>query len=120
MENSTQSNKSIINKIQVNRSLVIYISILACIATILMSYLFKSFTINDYVLLVIFSFLSAIAETFLILLPRVGAISVSFALGFSAILLTNPLSAAIIAAFGVAFRCPYVDGKGRVHIFNSP
>jgi putative nucleotidyltransferase with HDIG domain len=120
MENSTQSNKSIINKKQVNRSLVIYISILACIATILMSYLFKSFTINDYVLLVIFSFLSAIAETFLILLPRVGAISVSFALGFSAILLTNPLSAAIIAAFGVAFRCPYVDGKGRVHIFNSP
>ncbi|MPM19770.1 hypothetical protein SDC9_66196 [bioreactor metagenome] len=23
-------------------------------------------------------------------------------------------------AAGVAFRCPYVDGKGRVHIFNSP
>lgn len=120
MEKSEQINNSIINKKQVNTRLVIYISILTCIATILMIYLSKSYTINDYVLLVIFSFLSAIAETFLILLPRVGAISVSFALGFSAILLTNPLSAAIIAAFGVAFRCPYVDGKGRVHIFNSP
>jgi putative nucleotidyltransferase with HDIG domain len=85
-----------------------------------MYHLFKTYTINDYVLLVVFSLLSAVAETFLILLPRVGAISVSFALAFSAILLTNPLTTAIITAAGVAFRCPYVDGRGRVHIFNSP
>lgn len=97
-----------------------YISALSLIAIILVYYLFKVYTINDYALLIVFSILSAIAETFLILLPKVGAISVSFALIYSAILLTNPLSAAIIAAFGVAFRCPYVDGRGRVHIFNSP
>jgi len=52
--------------------------------------------------------------------PKIGAVSVSFALGFSAILLTNPLTAAIINAAGVAFRAPYVDGKGRVHLFNNP
>ncbi|MDF2617267.1 MAG: hypothetical protein K0Q47_1924, partial [Sedimentibacter sp.] len=85
-----------------------------------MYHLFKTYTINDYVLLVVFSLLSAIAETFLILLPKIGGISVSFALAFSAILLTNPLTTAIITAAGVALRCPYVEGKGRVHIFNNP
>jgi putative nucleotidyltransferase with HDIG domain len=85
-----------------------------------MVYLIKEYTISDYYLLIVFSVLSAIAETFLIPLPKIGAVSVSFALTFSAILLTDPLTAAIITAAGVLFRCPYVDGKGRVHIFNNP
>ena len=97
-----------------------YISFLALASITLMVYLADKFTISDYVLLIVFSVLSAIAETFLIPLPKVGAVSVSFALSFSAILLTDPLTAAIITALGVAFRCPYVDGKGRVHIFNNP
>lgn len=112
---SKDNNKSVIQV-----KLYTYISTLFFISVILIYILFNFYTINDYPLLIVFSILSAIAETFLILLPKVGAISVSFALIYSAILLTNPLSAAIIAAFGVAFRCPYVDGKGRVHIFNSP
>ncbi len=97
-----------------------YISILFIIAVILLTYLTRVYEIKDFNLLIAFSILSVIAETFLIPLPKIGAVSVSFALYYSAILLTNPLSAAIIAAFGVAFRCPYVDGKGRVHLFNSP
>ena len=113
MENKVQKSK-------INHTLYAYITLLSVIAIILMIHLFKTYTINDYILLVVFSLLSAVAETFLILLPKVGAISVSFALAFSAILLTNPLTTAIITAAGVAFRCPYVDGRGRVHIFNSP
>jgi len=70
-------------------------------------------------LLLLFSALSAFAETYLILLPRFGAVSVSFALTFAAILLTNPLTAAIITVAGVLFRYPYVDGRGRVSIFNT-
>ena len=97
-----------------------YISFLTLNAILLMIYLINEYTISDYVLLIVFSVLSAIAETFLILLPKVGGVSVSFALTFSAILLTNPLTAAIITASGIIFRCPYVDGKGRVHIFNNP
>ncbi len=104
----------------IKSKLYIYIFVLFFIATLLSYYLFKNYTITDFALLVVFSILSAVAETFLILLPKVGAISVSFALIYSAILLTSPLTATIIAAFGVAFRCPYVDGRGRVHIFNSP
>lgn len=97
-----------------------YITFLTSIALLLMVYLIKEYTISDYYLLIVFSVLSAIAETFLIPLPKIGAVSVSFALTFSAILLTDPLTAAIITAAGVLFRCPYVDGKGRVHIFNNP
>ena len=97
-----------------------YIFFLALVAILLMAFLIKEYTISDYSLLIIFSALSAIAETFLIPLPKIGAVSVSFALTFSAILLTDPLTAAIITAAGVIFRCPYVDGKGRVHIFSNP
>lgn len=114
---------TMVNKVQkskINIKLYAYITVLSFIASMLMYHLFKTYTINDYVLLVVFSLLSAVAETFLIPLPKIGAISVSFALAFSAILLTNPLTTAIITAAGVAFRCPYVDGRGRVHILNNP
>lgn len=97
-----------------------YIATLFVFSIILMLYLFKTYSINDYILLIAFSVLCIIAETFLIPLPKVGAISVSFALSYSAILLTNPLVAAIISAIGVAFRFPYVDGRGRVNILNNP
>ena len=97
-----------------------YIASLSLMAILLMFYLIQEYTISDYSLLIVFSLLSAISETFLIPLPKIGAVSVSFALTFSAILLTDPLTAAIITAAGVIFRCPYVDGKGRVHIFNNP
>lgn len=105
---------------KVSIKLYSYIFFLTLASIILMVYLVNEYTISDYVLLVVFSLLSAIAETFLIPLPKIGAVSVSFALTFSAILLTDPLTAAIITASGIIFRCPYVDGKGRVHIFNNP
>ncbi len=97
-----------------------YILSLTLIAILLIFHMFNEYTISDYSLLLVLSVLSAIAETFLILLPKVGGVSVSFALTFTAILITDPLTAAIITALGVIFRFPYVDGKGRVHIFNNP
>lgn len=105
---------------RINFKLYTYITFLTSIAILLMVYIVTEYTISDYSLLIVFSVLSAIAETFLILLPKIGGVSVSFALTFSAILLTNPLTAAIITAAGVIFRCPYVDGRGRSHIFNNP
>jgi len=114
------NNSKVRGKLKINIKLYSYISVLLCLSIILMIYLFNTYSIEDYLLLVVFSALSAIAETYLILLPKIGGVSVSFALAFSAILLTNPLTAAIIMAAGVAFRCPYVDGRGRVHIFNNP
>lgn len=101
-------------------NLYTYITGLSLISLMLLLYLVKTYDVSDKILLIVFSFLCAIAETFLIAMPKIGALSVSYALTFSAILLTDPLTAAIISAIGVAFRCPYVEGKGRVHIFNYP
>lgn len=109
-----------IKKASKNISLNTYILILTITAIIFFIFLIQEYKITDFTLLIVFSILSAIAETFLIPLPKIGAISVSYALTFSAILLTDPLTAAIITVSGVALRCPYVDGKGRVHIFNNP
>jgi hypothetical protein len=97
-----------------------YLFFLSLTAIFIMIYLFNNYTISDYILLIVFSILTAIAETFWILLPKIGAVSVSFALTFSAILLTNPLTVSLISAIGMMLRCPYMDGKGRVHIFNNP
>lgn len=110
---------NIIKKNHKNISLNTYIFLVSLIAIIVILFLVYTYKITDTTLLVIFSLLSAIAETYLIPLPRVGAISVSYALTFSAILLTDPLTAAIITAMGVLLSCPYVDGKGRVHLFNN-
>ena len=93
------------NNSKINKQVYLYVLILSII---------------DYNLLIVFSILTIIAETYLVLLPKIGGISVSFAITYSAILLTNPLMAAIIAAIGVAFRFPYVDGRGRVNILNNP
>ncbi|WP_326909671.1 HD-GYP domain-containing protein [Sedimentibacter sp. MB31-C6] len=102
-----------------NLQLYTYVFILSLLAIVVLAFLIKSYQITDITLLIVFSILSAIAETFLIPLPVFGAISVSFALTFSSILLTDPLTAAIITVSGVFFRCPYVDGRGRVNILNS-
>ncbi len=108
------------NKEHRNIKLYSYIIFVAVLAILVMYYLITNFSIKDYTLLILFSILTTIAETFLIPLPKVGAISVSFAITYSAILVTDPLTASIVTALGMLFRCPYVDGKGRVHLFNNP
>ena len=108
------------NNSKINKQVYLYVLILSILAFFLMKYLISEYSIIDYNLLIVFSILTIIAETYLVLLPKIGGISVSFAITYSAILLTNPLMAAIIAAIGVAFRFPYVDGRGRVNILNNP
>lgn len=116
-ERQAENKKKIVNK---KHTLYLYVFSLLFVATITLKFLIGKYAINDYTLLLAFSILSIIAETFLIPLPKIGAISVSFALTYSAILLTDPLTASIISSVGVALRFPYVDGKGRVHILKNP
>lgn len=104
-----------------NINLYTYITALTLFALMFLLYLIKTYDIGDKTLLIVFSIMCVIAETFLIPLPKIGAVSVSYALTFSAILLTDPLTVAIISAAGVAFRFPSSrNGIGRVHIFNVP
>jgi len=114
MDNSIKKSTKIIG-------LNTYVFIITFIAGLVFAYLVHEYNVTDITLLIVFSVLSAIAETYLIPLPKIGAVSVSFALTFSAILLTDPLTAAIITVAGVALRCPYErGGNSRVHIFNRP
>lgn len=103
-----------------NKYLNVYIGILFIVAIFIFAIIFKSFTINNYKLLITFGLLCIISETYLIQLPKIGAISVSYAIIFASIILTNPIVSILIALCGIIFRRPYVEGRGYVHILNSP
>src|SRR6056297_593652 len=101
-------------------NLKIYLTILSLTSMALLAYLILNYELISTPSFVILSILMIIAETFLIQLPGVGAVSVSFALSFAAIIISGPLTAALITTIGVALRRPYVEGRGYVHLFNSP
>ncbi|MDF2678238.1 MAG: hypothetical protein K0Q97_2582 [Bacillota bacterium] len=107
-------------KSNINIRLYSYITAITFFSILLLAFLIKTYDVSDKILLIVFSILCVIAETFLIPMPKIGAVSVSYALTFSAILLTDPLTVSLISAVGVAFRCPYIEGRGRVHILNNP
>lgn len=107
-------------KSKTNFELYSYITAITFSSILLLAFLIKTYDVSDKILLIVFSILCVIAETFLIPMPKIGAVSVSYALTFSAILLTDPLTVSVISAVGVAFRCPYIEGRGRVHILNNP
>ena len=102
------------------KKLKIYITALFTAAVLLMIYLVFNFTINDIPSFVVLSILAIIAESFLIQLPGIGAVSVSFALSFAAIIIGGPLMAALVTAIGLTFRRPYVEGRGYIHLLNTP
>ncbi|MDP3386662.1 MAG: HD-GYP domain-containing protein [Eubacteriales bacterium] len=78
------------------------------------------FDVENWGMVALFSLFTIIAETFLVQIPGVGAISVSFAITLAAIILGGPLSAIIVSVCGILFSRPYVEGRGNVHIFNTP
>jgi len=101
-------------------NLKIYIIILSIASISFLTYLSLNYELISTPSFVILSILMIIAETFLIQLPGVGAVSVSFALSFAAIIISGPLTAALITAIGLTFRRPHLEGRGYVHLFNSP
>jgi len=102
------------------KKLKIYIAGLFTAAALLMLYMIINYTINDMASFIVLSILAVIAESFLIQLPGIGAVSVSFAISFAAIIIGGPLMAAIVTSIGLSLRRPYVEGRGYVHILNTP
>jgi len=88
------------------KSLKLYITFLSISAAALLAYLISNYQLINTVSFIILSILMIIAETFLILLPGFGAVSVSFALSFAGIIIGGPLTAALITAIGLTFRRP--------------
>lgn len=72
-------------------------------------------------MLLFWSILTIVVETLLIMLPnnQVG-VSVGSAINLASIIVGGPLLGGISAALGFLFRFPYVDSKGRIHLFNTP
>jgi len=104
----------------ISNKLKIYLTLLSLISMALLTYLILNYELISTPSFVILSILMIIAETFLIQLPGIGAVSVSFALSFAAIIIGGPLTAALMTAIGVTLRRPHVEDRGYVHIFNSP
>lgn len=97
-----------------------FILLVMVLAIIMIFYLNASYMVNDWNMVLIMSILSIIAETFLVQLPGIGAISVSFAITFATIILEGPMAGVIVSAVGLALSRPYVEGRGYIHILNTP
>ncbi|MBV1758830.1 MAG: HD domain-containing protein [Dethiosulfatibacter sp.] len=97
-----------------------FIFALGLMALLFLVVIMLSFNVDNWSMVALFSLFTIIAETFLVQIPGVGAISVSFAITLAAIILGGPLSAIIVSVCGIVFSKPYVEGRGYVHIFNTP
>ena len=90
------------------------------LAAMLAGYVYSTYPIADWRMVLILSFLAIIAETFLVQMPGIGSISVAFAITFAAIILGGPMTGIIVSIIGLIFSRPYVEGRGYIHLFNTP
>lgn len=97
-----------------------FILVLGLAALSFLAVIVFNFDVDNWSMVGLFSIFTIIAETFLVQIPGVGAISVSFAITLAAIILGGPLSAIIVSVCGILFSRPYIEGKGHTHIFNTP
>jgi putative nucleotidyltransferase with HDIG domain len=97
-----------------------FILALSFAALLFLAVIIFYFDVDNWNMVALFCLFTIIAETFLVQIPGVGAISVSFAITLAAIILGGPLSAIIVSVCGILFSKPYVEGRGYVHIFNTP
>ena len=97
-----------------------FIFALVLTALLFVSAIMLLFEVENWRMVALFSLFTIIAETFLVQIPGVGAISVSFAITLAAIILGGPLSAVIVSVCGIIFSKPYVEGRGYVHVLNTP
>jgi putative nucleotidyltransferase with HDIG domain len=97
-----------------------FILVLSLAALLFLAVIMVYFDVDNWSMVALFCLFTIIAETFLVQIPGVGAISVSFAITLAAIILGGPLSAIIVSVCGILFSKPYVEGRGYVHILNTP
>ncbi|WP_034601493.1 HD-GYP domain-containing protein [Clostridiisalibacter paucivorans] len=99
---------------------IIYIILIFFLASALLIYLFHNYDINDYKVLVHFTILAIIAESFFITISSTMAVSVGFAIGLASIIVAGPLTSALVSGMGFMLRIPKIPERGYVHLFNTP
>lgn len=97
-----------------------YILVVFILAVSTLIYLSNNYVVNNWNMVFIMGILAVIAETFMVKLPGIGAVSVAFAISFATIISEGPLAATIVSAIGISLCRPYVDDIGYMHIFNMP
>lgn len=103
------------------KKLITYLSILLLSAVTLSIYLGNFYSDISYFELIFWCILLTVTESLLIELPnRPGGVSVGTAISLACIIIGGPFFAAITAGVGFLFRMPYIKGRGRIHIFNTP
>lgn len=105
---------------KLHSSLKKYISIICILAITVFMLLITNYYMFDFKLLFFFSVFSIIAESLAILLPKIGAVSVGFAISLAAVLIGGPLISSLVTAMGVVFRVLKIPGRGYAHLFNTP
>lgn len=106
---------------QSNKNIGIYIGLLLIFAIGIYTYLLSSFQIMDYKTLIFWIAMAIISESLLIPLPsnKVG-VSVGFAISLASIIVGGPLVGSTVSSLGLLFRFPKIEGKGYLHLFNTP
>ncbi|WP_105615231.1 HD-GYP domain-containing protein [Vallitalea okinawensis] len=104
-----------------SKKLRAYIGLIYFLAILMLCYLGVRYDNLNYFDIILWGLLVTVTESFLIELPnRPVGVSVGTAISVVAIMVGGPLFAAIVTAIGFIFRMPYISGRGRIHLFNTP
>ncbi|MBM7615386.1 HD-GYP domain-containing protein [Alkaliphilus hydrothermalis] len=97
-----------------------YIFIVIVIAILTFLGMYRYYNMPDYSVLTVFTLLSLMVESLVIVLPGGGAVSVGFAVSLTAMIITGPLGAAISCSVGLMLRYGKTSREPTRHIFNTP
>lgn len=106
---------------RINKKTSFYIGFIFLAALSIYGYIFLNYPIPDIKMLLFWSVLAIVVESLLIKLPNstVG-VSVGSAINLAAIIVGGPLLGTTASLLGFLFRIPKIEGKGYVHLFNTP
>lgn len=99
----------------------VYVLLIIGVAIAFGIYLANNYGIGGYSSFLLFALLSFIAESMAVpLLGEGGAVSVGYAVNFSAMVILGPLPAALSSSIGVIFRYVKLPNNKTYHILNTP
>jgi len=97
-----------------------YILIIIFAAVSLFSIMIIHYGVPNYRNVLLFTILSIIVESLVVVIPGGGAVSVGYAITFSSMIIVGPLGAAISCSLGLMLRYGKIPKVPARHIFNTP
>ncbi len=97
-----------------------YIVIIIGLSLLLLFFMVKTYSITDYSILLMFIILSILVESLIVPMPIGAAVSVGFAVSFTAMIIIGPLGAAICSSLGMMLRYVQLPDGSTRHVKNTP